>query len=83
MRKMVLVSAIWCSSCIIMCPRYQEIIKGKFDEVVELDFDDDEDEVDMLGINNKLPVAIIYENDKEVMRIIGEKTLKELQEIIG
>lgn len=83
MRKMVLVSAIWCSSCIIMRPRYQEIIKGKFDEVVELDFDDDDEEVDMLGINNKLPVAIIYENDKEVMRIIGEKTLKELQEIIG
>lgn len=83
MKKIVLVSAIWCSSCIIMRPRYKEVIEGKFDEVVELDFDDDEKIVDSLNIGNKLPVAIIYENDIEQMRIIGEKSIEELKKIIG
>lgn len=82
MKKIVLVTAVWCSSCIIMRPRYKEVIEGKFDEVIEYDFDDDESEVDKLKIGNKLPVAIIYENDFEKMRIIGEKSIKELQEMI-
>lgn len=82
MKKIVLVTAVWCSSCIIMRPRYKEVIEGKFDEVIEYDFDDDESEVDKLKIGNKLPVAIIYENDLEKMRIIGEKSIKELQEMI-
>lgn len=82
MRKIVLVSAIWCSSCIIMRPKYQEI-KNKFDEFIEYDFDDDDEIVDNLKIGNKLPVAIIYENDIEKTRIIGEKSINELLEIIG
>lgn len=83
MKKIVLVTAVWCSSCIIMRPRYQEIIKGKFDEIIEYDFDDDEEIVDSLNIKNKLPVAIIYENEIEIVRIVGEKSIKELKEIIG
>lgn len=83
MKKIVLVTAIWCNSCIIMRPRYQEIIKDKFDEIIEYDFDDDEEIVDSLNIGNKLPVAIIYENEVEKIRVIGEKSIKELKEIIG
>lgn len=83
MKKIVIVSAIWCSSCIIMRPRYSEVIKGKFDEVIEYDFDDDEEIVEKLKINNKLPVAIIYDNETEILRIVGEKSIKELKELIG
>lgn len=85
MKKIVLVTAVWFTSCIIMRPRYLEVIKNSntVKEFNEYDFDDDEEIVDKLKIGNKLPVAIIYDGEEEVSRIIGEKSINELKGLIG
>ena len=76
-----LVSAIWCPSCIIMRPRYNEISKNNNISILELDFDDDEEEVNKLNIGNTLPALIIYKDNQEYFRITGEKSKKELDGI--
>lgn len=80
--KVILVTAIWCTSCLIMKPQYQELVKKyKIPDFVELDFDIDEEEVDQLNIGHTLPVCILIKNNQEVKRIIGEKKTKEIEKI--
>lgn len=76
--KYILISAIWCPSCIIMRPRYQKYLSAKNISFQELDFDDDEDEIKKYNIGKTLPVMIVIKNNDEVLRIIGEKSEKEL-----
>lgn len=80
--NIVLVTAIWCPSCIIMRPRYQKIIKEMNIPYKEIDFDEDEQEVNSLRIGKTLPVCIIYKNNEEKQRIIGEKSEKEINKIL-
>ena len=81
--RILRISAIWCPACLIMRPIYEEIVKKYDFETSELDYDFDEDEVKKLDIGNKLPVAIIYDdNNQELTRICGEKKKKEIEEII-
>ena len=47
--KYIMISAIWCPSCIIMRPRYQKLL-GNI-PFQELDFDDDEDESKLRYLN--------------------------------
>ncbi|MBP3766422.1 MAG: hypothetical protein J6G98_04515 [Bacilli bacterium] len=53
-------------------------------EYVELDYD--MDDIDEYNVGEILPVLIIYKNNIEVKRIIGEKSekefFKEIEEII-
>ena len=80
--KILRVSAIWCPSCIIMRPIYDEIVNKYNLESKELDYDFDEEEVSKLDVGKKLPVAILYKDDNELVRIIGEKKANEIEEII-
>ncbi len=80
--NIVLVTAIWCPSCIIMRPRYQKIIKEMNIQCKEIDFDDDEQEVNDLNVGKTLPVCIIYKDNEEKQRIIGEKSEKEINKIL-
>ena len=80
--NIILVTAIWCPSCIIMIPRYQKLFEKFNLKYVELDFDDDEEEVEKLNVGKTLPVCIIIKDGKEKTRIIGEKSLKELEDLI-
>lgn len=77
-------SAIWCPSCLIMHSRYS-VIENKYSiPVTEYDYDFDEEMVNKYNIGNVLPVYILLDNnDNEIIRIIGEKTEKELDEIIS
>jgi len=79
--KYILISAIWCPSCIIMRPRYQKLLKNNV-TFQELDFDDDEDEIEKYNIGKTLPVFIALKDDKEVLRIVGEKSEKELNKLL-
>lgn len=81
--KILRISAIWCPSCIIMRPIYDEIVKEYNLESEELDFDFDEERVESLEVGNTLPVAIIYDNEnKELKRICGEKNINQIREVI-
>ena len=79
--KIIRISAIWCSSCIIMKSRFNEIIKDKDIEVVNLDYDIDD--IEQYNIGDILPVFIKIKDDKEVDRLIGEHSKKEIESFIG
>ena len=81
--RVVLITAIWCPSCIIMRPRYYQYFKNLNIEINELDFDDDEKEIEKYKIGSTLPVCIVLNGEEEVIKIIGEKSEKELNKLLS
>lgn len=72
--------AVWCPSCLIMRPMWNEIEKEYPTLKTEYyDYDMNNEEVVQWNVGKILPVAILLNNqDEEVARFIGEKTKKEL-----
>ncbi|XFA99192.1 thioredoxin family protein [Candidatus Izemoplasma sp. B36] len=82
--KIVRVTALWCMSCLSMKRTWKKVFSDIENlEINDLDFDEDHDLVKKLNIGKILPELIVYKNDIEIMRIIGEKTKKEMQRIIS
>lgn len=80
--KIVRISAIWCTSCIITNKDYQTLKENHPDfEYIDLDYDTDD--IDKYNPGNILPIIIMYKNDQEVGRIIGEKKYKDIEEKIS
>ena len=79
--KIIRISAIWCSSCIIMKSRFNDCIKNKDIEVVSLDYDTDD--IEKYNIGEILPVYIKEKKGKEVDRLIGEHSKKEIEEFLA
>ena len=77
--KFVRISSTWCVSCIIMNKLWKKL-KDKYNnfEYVELDYD--MDDIDEYNAGEILPIIIIYKENVEVKRIIGEKSEKEFFE---
>ena len=75
--KFITISAIWCPACLIMRDRLNNI-KDKYNEFeyIEYDYDLDEEEINKYNVGDILPVFIIEKDNKEIKRIIGEKTKK-------
>jgi thiol-disulfide isomerase/thioredoxin len=82
MISVIRISAIWCSSCIIMKNRYDEVFKPLGIKVTDYDFDDELEQFEPLKIGSILPVVILYSDAVEVMRIVGEKSKKELIKLL-
>ena len=79
--KLVRISAIWCTSCILTYNDFNEIKKEyKEFEYEELDYDTDQ--IEEYNVGNILPVIIVYKDNKEVTRIIGEKRKKEIKKVL-
>ena len=78
--KLVRISAVWCPACLIMRPRMQEIEK-KFPnfEHIEYDYDLDEEIISKYNVGEVLPVFILLDGEKEVTRLVGEKTVAEIE----
>ncbi len=82
--KIIKVGAMWCPSCIITNKYWKEIKSNYSDiEFIDLDIDFDSSEVEKYNVGDKLPVVIIFDGDKEVKRIIGEKKKEEMLKEIG
>lgn len=75
--KIVRVSAIWCSSCIVTYHAWNKI-KERYPNYEYIDLDYDMDDITSYGITKILPVIIIYKDNIEVARLIGEKTELEI-----
>lgn len=77
--KVVIISAVWCPSCLIMLGRYHEL-QNKYPNIqfIEYDYDSDKQAVIEHKVWKTLPVFIIYKNNEEVARFIGEKSIKEI-----
>ncbi len=83
MIKMTLITAVWCPSCLIMRPRYQNFVsKNPEIQLRELDFDTDEGMVRPLSIGKTLPVVIVENESRELIRIVGEKSPHEIERLL-
>lgn len=79
--KIVKISAIWCSSCIIMKSRFNEVIKDKDIKVISLDYD--VDDIESYNVGEILPVFIKIKNGSEIDRLVGEHSISEIESFIG
>ena len=80
--KLIKITAMWCLSCILMNERINNVLENIDNlELIELDYDDDEEQIEKYDIGKTLPVLILLDNKgNEIKRCIGEKTKQELKE---
>ena len=78
--KIVKIGAIWCPACLIMTPRWNKIASELNIEIESYDYDIDKEVVDSLNVGKILPEVIIFKDNKEVDRIIGELSEKKIKE---
>ena len=83
MKEIVVVSAVWCPSCLILNKHLKKLSVEKNINITKLDYDLDEDLVEEYNVGDKLPVIILKENNNELRRLIGEKSYDEIIEFIG
>ena len=83
MKELLVISAVWCPSCLILNKNLKKLKKDYPNlEINKLDYDLDEDIVKEYNIGNKLPVMIIKEDNIEKNRLIGEKTYEEILDFL-
>lgn len=81
--KIVRVTAMWCMSCLSMKKTWKKALKEYPNiDIIDLDFDFDDLEVKKYKVGKTLPESIVFNDGVEIKRIIGEKSLKELKEIL-
>ena len=74
--KFVRISSIWCVSCIIMNKLWKKL-KEIYSDFEYVDLYYDMDDIDEYKVGEILPVVIIYKDEKEIRRMIGENSEKE------
>lgn len=79
--KIIKITAIWCVSCIITNNNLESLKEQYNLDIVELDYDFD-DEVKQYNVGKILPALIFIDSKgKEINRIVGEKSRKELTKL--
>lgn len=82
MKKLVVISAVWCPSCLIL-KKHLKKLKEEFNlEIETFDYDFDEEEVLKYNVGDKLPVVVSEDDDNEIDRLIGEKTYEEIVDFL-
>lgn len=81
--KIVRISAIWCPSCLVMRPRFEELDK-LFPQIESKTYDIDlDEEASSFNAGQILPVFILIDNDgTEIGRLIGEQKLEVLKKMV-
>ena len=80
--KLIRISAIWCPACLVMRPIMNEI-ENLFPSIEHIEYDYDlDDEVNNYNVGDILPVFILMDDNKEIVRIIGEKKKEEIINIL-
>ena len=74
--KYVMISAIWCPACIITNTAMDKVVEEKHITVEKLDYDFDD--ISKYNVGKILPEIIVYKNNEEIGRLIGEKNYKDL-----
>lgn len=79
--KIIRISAIWCSSCIVTYNKWLSV-KEKHPNIEFVELDYDMDDIKEYNIGDVLPVTIFINGEKEISRIEGEFSEKELERVI-
>lgn len=81
--RIVLISAVWCGSCIVMKNKWNELEKEYNLDITRYDYDFDEQEVKKYDVGVILPVSIFIDSlGNEVYRIVGEKNKEDIVKLI-
>lgn len=82
--KVLKFNAIWCSACLVMKKVYKQVFDQYSDfEVINYDYDIDEEMVEKYEIGTTIPVLIFLdEKDEEITRIVGEKSFEYIENVI-
>ena len=84
MMKIIKINAMWCPACLISKGIWDDIKKEYPNhEYIDLDYDLDSEFVSSYNIGDILPVVIFMDNEKELKRLIGEKSKKEILNEVG
>ena len=78
--KIIKIGAIWCPACIITGNALKRLQKEYDFELVELDAD--MDDISEYHPDDILPILIIMKDDKEIDRLNGEKSYKQIEEVL-
>lgn len=76
--EVIRISAVWCSSCLVMKSRVNEVANELNIHIIDYDYDIDVDMVDKYNVSDVLPVII--KGDK---RLVGEHTKKEIRKFLS
>ena len=79
--KLVVISAMWCGSCIKMKNILKDILKDEELNITNYDIDFDE-EVKKYNVGDILPVIIFEKDNKEIDRLVGEKKKEEILNLL-
>ena len=80
MNKVIKFSASWCGPCKVMKPQYekfQDLVKDKEIEVVDLDVDQNHEEASKYGVRS-IPVTFFIKNNEVADKISGMATADKL-----
>lgn len=81
--RIIKITASWCPSCLITNDMIKDIINEYDIDLIEYDFDLDQETVSKYNPGTILPVLIKEtESGEEVSRLVGEKSKKEIIEFI-
>ena len=79
--KLLVISAVWCPSCLILNKQLKEINKNI--EIEKLDYDLDSDKIEKYNVGNTLPVLILEKDNIEIKRLIGERSKQEIEAFLN
>ena len=79
--KLIRISAIWCPACLIMRPRINDILKD-YPDIESIEYDYDIDDISNFNVGDILPVFILQDENREVLRIIGEKSENYIKDLL-
>lgn len=78
--KIIKIGALWCPACIITNNSLNKL-KEKYNfSLEELDYDFDD--IEKYNVGDILPVLIFIKDEKEIDRLIGEKTETDIEEVL-
>lgn len=83
--KVIKIGAVWCSACLVMKPRWEEIEKeNPWLKTEYLDFDQDKVRIrEYKAESDRLPIFVFLDKkEKEFLRLNGEKSKEELVRVI-
>ena len=81
--KIIIINAMWCPGCLISKSIWNEIkLLYPNIEYINYDYDLDEEDIIKYNIGDIVPVVIFEKNNIEIKRVIGEKSQKEILDIM-
>lgn len=77
MKSIIVISALWCPSCLILKKHLKKLNEEYNLDIKTLDYDLDEEEVETYNVGDKLPVIICGDS-----RLVGEKSYEEIVDFL-